>query len=270
MCGILLKILNRKIKVVYHVRLLRNSYIGPLYSSFIRVIKRYADAVVCCSNAVSNDVGNLPNKIVIYDSEFFDEAADDALHVHLQPKRIVYVGNILPGKGQDWAIKAFALVQEDFPETKLYFIGKYDHNGVSTNFKKTVDSLIDELGLEGKVIFEGFKANVDDELRRADIVLNLSESESFSMVCLEALKAGVPLIASDCGGPAELFKHMESGWLVPNKDFVAAAVAIRTLANSNEIRLRFSKRGQESARATFDVANNCVQLDALYQKVLNG
>ncbi|MBK7803603.1 MAG: glycosyltransferase [Chloracidobacterium sp.] len=190
---------------------------------------------------------NLPNKIVIYDSEFFDEAADDALHVHLQPKRIVYVGNILPGKGQDWAIKAFALVQEDFPETKLYFIGKYDHNGVSTNFKKTVDSLIDELGLEGKVIFEGFKANVDDELRRADIVLNLSESESFSMVCLEALKAGVPLIASDCGGPAELFKHMESGWLVPNKDFVAAAVAIRTLANSNEIRLRFSKRGQESA-----------------------
>ena len=56
-------------------------------------------------------------------------------------------------------------------------------------------------------------------------MLNFSESESFSMTCLESLYYGTPLIATDSGGPAELFKHGESGHLVPNRDVQAMAKA---------------------------------------------
>lgn len=269
MCGVLIKIMNRKVKVVYHVRLLRSSYIGPLYSSFINAIKRYSDAVVCCSNAVSNDVGDLSNKTVIYDSEFFDEADDEVFRVRPQAERIVYVGNILPGKGQDWAIRAFALVQKDFPQVRLYFVGKYGHNDVSASFKSRLDLLIAETRLGEKVVFEGFKADVEEELRKADIMLNLSESESFSMVCLEALKTGVPLIASDCGGPTELFEHMQSGWLVENKDHIEAAEATAVLLANPELREQFSVESKMFAKRKFNVSANSRILDSLYDRALS-
>jgi len=107
------------------------------------------------------------------------------------------------------------------------------------------------------------------EITKADLVLNLSESESFSMVCLEALKAGAPLVASDCGGPGEIIEHMRSGWLVPNRDVVAAADAIETLATDRGLRNRFRLEGRKRARSKFDVRENARQLSGLYSALSN-
>ena len=268
MCGVLVKILNRKVRLVYHVRLLRTSFIGKLYSTFIGIIGRYSDAIICCSNAVSNDVGPLSiRKQVIYDSEFFTEIEDHDLPLKQAVKDIVYVGNILPGKGQDLAIKAFDLIRKQYPDLKLRFIGKFDHNEASVRFKEQLDVLIDDTMSKGHVAFEGFKYDIDDEIKKADILLNLSESESFSMVCLEALKAGVPLVASDCGGPAELFEHMRSGWLVPNRDFVAAAEAVNALIVNRSLRERFSTEGKKYVFKNFNVWKNAKELNRLYDSV---
>ena len=57
----------------------------------------------------------------------------------------------------------------------------------------------------GVVHFDGFAANTEVAMKGHDMVLNFSEAESFSLTCLDALYYGVPLIATDCGGPAELF-----------------------------------------------------------------
>jgi glycosyltransferase involved in cell wall biosynthesis len=269
MCGVLLKIFDRKIKLVYHVRLLPTSYIARLYGTFMRVIKKYADAVVCCSRAVSDAVGEMPLKKVIYDSEVFTESLDKKTKVNAEVENIIYVGNILPGKGHALALEAFALAREEFPDLTMRFAGKFNHNEASVNFKKHLDSLIEKKSLQNNVIFEGFKSEIEREIEKADILLNLSESESFSMVCLEALKAGVPLVAADSGGPAELFEHQKSGWLVPNKDFVAAADAIKELAKNYTLRERFSREGKKYVAAKFNIAENAGELDNLYTYLLN-
>lgn len=268
MCGVLLKILNKKIKLIYHVRLLPTSYISPLFNTFMWIIKKYADAVVCCSQSVSEAVGDAPLKEVVYESVIFSES-DEVAKINSEIRSIIYVGNILPGKGHALAVKAFALAHKEFPELYLRFVGKFNHNDVSINFKKSLDSLIKEKSLENCIKFEGLKFNIEKEIKEADILLNLSESESFSMVCLEALKTGVPLIASDCGGPAELFEHMKSGWLVPNKDFEAASEAIKTLAKDYSLRKQFSIEGKKYVSEKFNFAENTKKLDDLYTRLLN-
>jgi glycosyltransferase involved in cell wall biosynthesis len=269
MCGVLLKILDSDIKVIYHIRLLPNSYIGRIYGTLMRFIKRYADAVVCCSHTVSESVGEMPLKKVIYDSDVFADNDNKETIINTEVKNIIYVGNILPGKGQALAIKAFALTRQEYPNLRLRFIGKFDHNKASINFKKYLDSIIKENSLENNVVFEGFKYDIEKEIEKADILLNLSESESFSMVCLEALKTGIPLITANSGGPAELFEHMKSGWLVPNRDIEAASEAIKELVRNRSLREQFSFEGKKYVCRKFNIIENARELDNLYAYLLN-
>jgi glycosyltransferase involved in cell wall biosynthesis len=267
MCGVALKLINRRVKVVYHVRLLRNSYVGRFYESFLGLIERQADALVCCSHAVARDVGERQVHVeVIHDSQPFDVGPPP--EIRSEVKEIVYVGNFLPGKGHDLALEALAIIGEGFPNVKLRFVGRVDDSPISNEFRRRLDRLIEKLGLVDRVAFDGFKLDIVSEMRRGDIVLNMSESESFSMVCLEALRSGVPLVASDCGGPSELFEHGRSGWLVPNRDVAAAAEAIKTLAGDTEMRRSFGLEGLKFALGNFDVRMNAERLDALYRKLM--
>ena len=269
MVGAVVGLLNRDIKIVYHARLLRSSYIGPLYDRFLSMIDRTADALICCSNAVSKDVGErkVP-KTVIYDSEDFDNGDADLPELNAELRNVVYIGNILPGKGQDLAVETIKLLRERGLDMNLRFVGKVDDSEVSRNQKARLDKMISDAKLEGSVEFAGFRRDVAAEIGKADLVLNLSESESFSMVCLEALKAGVPLVASDCGGPGEIIEHMRSGWLVPNRDVVVAADAIETLAADRDLRNRFRLEGTKCARARFDVGENAGELKDLYHSLI--
>jgi len=270
MVGAAVRVLNRDVKIVYHVRLLRTSYIGPLYDLFLAMIDCTADALICCSNAVSKDVGDrkVP-KTIIYDSEEFDN--DDPGPAELKPelRNIVYIGNILPGKGQDHAIATVKLLRERGLDTKLRIVGKVDYSEISRNYKNRLDGMISDSDLETAVEFVGFQRDVAAEIRKADLVLNMSESESFSMVCLEALKAGVPLVASDCGGPGEIIEHMRSGWLVANRDVGAASAAIETLAADRDLRNRFSFEATKQARSRFNIYQNAGHLAGLYNSLLD-
>ena len=89
------------------------------------------------------------------------------------------------------------------------------------------------------------------------------------MVCLEALKAGVPLVASDCGGPGEIIEHMRSGWLVANRDVGAASAAIETLAADRDLRNRFSFEATKQARSRFNIYQNAGHLAGLYNSLLD-
>lgn len=270
MTGAAVRLLNRDVRIVYHARLLRSSYIGPLYDRFLSMIDRTADALICCSEAVSKDVGDCKvPKTVIYDSEEFDHGDADLPELKAELRSIVYIGNILPGKGQDLAIETVKLLRERGLDVNLRFVGKVDDSEVSRKQKARLDKMISEAKLEGSVEFAGFHRDVAAEIRKADLVLNLSESESFSMVCLEAFKAGVALVASDCGGPSEIIEHMRSGWLVSNRDTAAAADAIQTLAADRDLRDRFRLEALKRARSAFNIEENAGHLGELYNSLLD-
>lgn len=267
--GILVKLLYPKIKLIYHIRLLSNSYLGMLYKWFVYLIIRYADQVICVSEIVSRQLPDSRTKIIIYDSLPGKEKYPPKNEIKkTEVIKILYIGNLIKGKGQDLALKAFSKAIKIKEDLTLTFVGGNMNKQKNNNYYKYLNSLAIKLNVDKYINFLHFNSDIEELIKKYDIVLNLSESESFSMVCLEALYYGTPLIASNSGGPKELFENGKSGILVPNKDPDAAAEAIANLAKNDELRYLLSIEGKKFVKQKFDMKASSLRLRNVYNRLL--
>jgi len=140
--------------------------------------------------------------------------------------RLVYLGHLMPGKGQELAIEAFAEIADQFPEAVLEFHGGTLGIENSNAWQYQLQQRCKVLGLENRISFYGAYDDPFTLLQGADVSLNFSDSETFSFTVLESLSAGVPVIATNSGGPAELIDDQVTGVLVPVGDLVAMAQAM--------------------------------------------
>ena len=167
-----------------------------------------------------------PQATLIYDSLSETPVyAPKKLENEIPSCRYLYLGNYVRGKGQNLALKAFSRVAGQLTGAAIHFAGWGEAGELD---KQYIDELIEFVvkeGLSDRVYFEGPVKDVEKTMKDADVVVNLSESESFSMVCLEALTYGMPLIVSDCGGPRELVQNDVNGLLVGNRNVDQAAAA---------------------------------------------
>lgn len=188
-----------------------------------------AQQVLCVSEAVRRYFPPANDRVrTLYDPL---PARGEALPAHVVaaptgPVRLLYLSNYIQGKGQNLALEAFGRAFARDPRLRLYFVGGDMGMAKNQAFRHTLAATAEAAGLAGVVEFSGFATDTEAAMKAHDIVLNFSEAESFSLTCLDALYYGVPLIATDCGGPAELFEHGRSGWLVPNRDVEAMAGAM--------------------------------------------
>jgi glycosyltransferase involved in cell wall biosynthesis len=267
--GVACRALRPKVRLVQHVRLLRSSYVRPAYPLFAWCVRRFADAVVCVSDAARRDLGGAGASIRrIYDALPPTERHPPKEYARRGGCRFVYVANYIRGKGHDLALEAFARVATADPDATLRFVGAGADGSLDPRFVRGLGRRVAELGLGGRIALDGPTADVEREMKDADVVVNLSESESFSMTCLEALAYGAPLVASACGGPSELVEHMENGILVPNGDPAAAAAALALLAGDAELAARLGRRGPPSVRRKFDASRTAAELASTYLDVL--
>lgn len=185
-----------------------------------------------------------------------------------RPVRLLYLSNYIRGKGQNFALEAFQLAHARNPNLHLHFVGGDMGMAKNQEFRQELEATAQANGLAEAVHFDGFAANTEAAIKAHDIVLNFSEAESFSLTCLDALYYGVPLIATDCGGPAELFENGKSGLLVPNRDVPAMADAIVALAGNEVLRQHFSEASRAFVRQKFAPARTYELLATCYHRTL--
>lgn len=258
------------LRVVTHVRFLPQSLPQPLARTWRWLAERWADRVVCVSGAVRRYFGGAARVQVIYDPlpgaerhpAAYPPRSDDTV-------QLLYLSNYIQGKGQDLALAAFERAYARDPRLRLRLVGGDLGMKKNQQFRAQLEARTNAAGLQEVVRFAGFAADVEQAIKAADILLNFSESESFSLTCLDALYYGTPLIASDCGGPAELFENGRSGLLVPNRDVAAMSAAINQLAVDAGLRERFAAAGRAYVRQKFAPANTYETLGALYAAVLH-
>jgi glycosyltransferase involved in cell wall biosynthesis len=106
----------------------------------------------------------------------------------------------------------------------------------------------DQLGLSGRVHFHGYLSDPAPMLRRAHIFVLSSLSEAFPRSVLEAMRAGLPVVASDVGGVAESVTHGVSGLLLPARNPSALAEALANLLDDPALRGAMGR----SARAVYE------------------
>jgi len=269
--GYVAKLLSfNKLRVLTHVRFLPQSLPQPLARTWRWLSGWLAVRTVCVSQAVKRYFAAVPTAQVVYDPLPGAERYPPPQH---QPRpdgtlELLYLSNYIHGKGQDLALAAFERAYAQNQQLRLCFVG--GDMGLAKNqaFRQQLEQQAQQAGLGGVVRFEGFAADVEKKIKEADILLNFSESESFSLTCLDALYYGTPLIASDCGGPAELFEDGQSGLLVPNRDVPMMAAAINRLAADELLREQFAKAGRTYVRQKFAPANTYESLGQLYHQVL--
>jgi glycosyltransferase involved in cell wall biosynthesis len=113
---------------------------------------------------------------------------------------------------------------------------------------------IARLGLDDSVELLGPRDDVDALLATADVFVLSSDSEGMPMSVLEAMAAGLPVVASAVGGVSEIVRDGETGTLVPPRDPVALGRAIARLVEDPALRQRFGAAGRRRAEREFALA----------------
>jgi glycosyltransferase involved in cell wall biosynthesis len=125
---------------------------------------------------------------------------------------IVGIGRLVPQKGFDLLLSAFAAIAPEFPEWHIAILGEGPE-------RANLQGLRDDLGLADRAEFPGHVQDVETWMARAGLVVQPSRFEGFPNVVLESMGMGAAVISADCpAGPAELIEDGVNGRLVPVDD----------------------------------------------------
>ena len=171
-----------------------------------------------------------------------------------------FSGWLLPIKGVNFLVEAMARVVLEHPNTLLVLVGKGEEK---ENLRKQVENL----GLEDKVLFLGWRPDVNEIMGCFDILVLPSLNEGMGRVLVEAMSAGLPIVASRVGGIPDLVKHGENGLLVPPANAAALEQAISDLLSDRGRRKRMGETGKRLCRP-YSVEAMVEQIDNLYSRLL--
>ena len=174
-------------------------------------------------------------------------------------------GRITPWKGQDFVLRAFAAA---FPpgaaDHRLRIVGAPIFG--EDDFLAALRRLVAELGLDRRVEFRGHVPQIYPELAEWDVLVHGSRiPEPFGQVVVEGMAAGLPVLAPDEGGPAEIIRPGETGLLYRARDEAALAGAMRRVAADPELRRRLSSRAVAAA-ARYDPGRVVPLLEDFYDR----
>lgn len=125
-----------------------------------------------------------------------------------------------------------------------------------------------DLGLGKHVVFVGDRRDIPDILASMDVAVLTSESESLSNVLLEAMAVGLPVVAYQAGGNAELVNE-ERGILIPAGDEEGFAAAVLQLLASPAVRLQLGQNGRKFAQENFSLERILARYEACYATLLD-
>jgi glycosyltransferase involved in cell wall biosynthesis len=175
-----------------------------------------------------------------------------------------YVGWLIPIKGVAYLVSAMAKVAEKNPKSLLVLVGKGDDKGEE---EIKLKEQVEKAGLTDKVLFLGWRSDVDEIMGCFDIFVLPSLNEGMGRVLVEAMAAGLPIVASRVGGIPDLVKDGKNGLLVPPADSSALAKAISDLLEDKEKRKRMGEVGTKICQQ-YSTEAMVEQIDDLYRELL--
>lgn len=155
--------------------------------------------------------------------------------------KIGMVGRISPWKGQAVFLEAILELLDQGYDVEARVIG--DSMFGEEAYKEAVLARVAQADAESRIRFLGFREDVEAELAELDIAVHASTvPEPYGQVVVEAMAAGVPVVASDAGGPAELIEDGVTGILAPPNDANSLAGALASLIDDGGMRREISER----------------------------
>jgi glycosyltransferase involved in cell wall biosynthesis len=268
--GVCIRLTGWRKPVLTMVRLLPSNQHPMMNKVWLTLGLLFTNRIVAVSHAVAKQLPIDPKVTVIfqpinfienYPRSFLRHGVDDG-HI-----RCLYPANYISGKGHGVALEAFLIAWRQAPMLRLRFVGS--DMGLEKNraLKTNLMQRINQLGLQNVVTVDGSSPDIELEIKNSDIVLNFSQSESFSQTCAEASAFGRPIISTRCGGPEEIIDDNVTGLLVCIGDVSAMSAAILRMAYSQSLRQTFGEAGYISVRKKFSSPEFRLNFQKLWSSV---
>jgi glycosyltransferase involved in cell wall biosynthesis len=175
-----------------------------------------------------------------------------------------YVGWLIPIKGVTYLVNAMAEVVQRHPNSLLVLVGKGDEKGEE---EIKLSKQVENLGIADNVRFLGWRPDVNEIMGCFDIFVLPSLNEGMGRVLVEAMSAGLPIVASRVGGIPDLLKDGENGLLVPPANAGALEQAISDLLSDKDRRKRMGETGKKMCRP-YSIEAMVDKIDNLYSRLL--
>jgi glycosyltransferase involved in cell wall biosynthesis len=171
------------------------------------------------------------------------------------------VGRFVPAKNYALMLRSFASV--DNPNTKLIIAG-------DGPLRQQLESLARQLDISSRVDFLGSRNDVMELMNAADAYVMSSDWEGMPMVLLEASATGLPIVATDVGGNAEVVRHGVSGLIVPPQQEDALADAMKRMMSLSSVKPAVMGRsGRELTSVHYNIESVVDSWESLYLELLD-
>jgi glycosyltransferase involved in cell wall biosynthesis len=167
---------------------------------------------------------------------------------------------VTPLKGINYALEAVALLKRDYPRIKYVVLGSGDALEPCREQAKA-------LGLGENVAFCGYVQNVRPYLEAMDVFVFPSLKEAMGIALVEAMAAGLPVVATNVGGIPEVVTPT-TGLLVPPERPVRIAEEVAKLAGDESLRAAMGRAGAERVRKYFTAQAMAANTEKVYQALL--
>jgi L-malate glycosyltransferase len=174
------------------------------------------------------------------------------------------VGSIVPRKGLIYLIRALPKVLASVPHARLVVIGGDTQGDYAVQARSTAR----KLGVASRISWTGPRNNVHELLAGLDIYVLPSLNESFPLSILEAMAAGLPVVATPVGGVPECIVTGQTGLLVPPANSDALAEAIIDLATAPQHRKELGEAGRGNVLQEFTAESQAPRIEAILARVV--
>ena len=242
-----------------------------------RLLARFSDRLIACSVSVRQHIAERVGVPLEQIELLLNGVEMDRFTAHHDPvtvkaefgipsdcKVVGVVGRISEQKAQDDFIKAARIISQHEPETVFLIVGATENPALLERLRR----LTTELGLDDKVRFIGYVADIPKIYAALDVLVVPSRWEGFGLVLVEAMAAGKPIVATHVGAIPEVVADGETALLVPPSDPPAIAAAVVSILSDPERAHAMGRRGVERAML-FSWEHVSGRLEDLYTRLLN-
>lgn len=259
--GVVAKIL--RIPFLWHVRVVES---GDWKDDVLGYLSK---RIIVVSEAVKHKFHTMPDmkfrKIhnAVDTEKFKPDPKPETPEIIKEPV-IGFFSRIEASKGVELLLDTVKLVREKIPAVKLLVIGKIDE-GYRAQFLK----LLDERKLTDRVMKQDYQADIASWMKKCTVVVNPSVTpESFGRTIIEAMACGIPVVATNIGGPTEIIANGKDGFLVPLSAQPFAEVIIRLL-EGDELRQRIVRKARQKVEEQYSISGQMQEVENLYKEYLS-
>ena len=253
-------IITRPVMIEDWIRPNLNKKIYALFDKFILNRASYVVAVSKAGVKYLTKNSKLPKQKVALIYNGVDINLFTPSEKKIRDNDTLYIGTcaqLAPHKGWPDFLRVIYLCKKNFPKLKCIIVG-------DGPMRREVLNRANSIGLFNTIDWVGFQKNVKPYLNKMDVFLMTSWSEGLPVAIIEAMAAGLPVVATSVGGVSELVKHGETGYLgLPNNPEVIAEY-VSVLLENKELKRKLGKLARERVKKNFVIQKMVSEYEKIY------